>query len=105
MRDEQQIGICEMSLIPTRWRPQFAGWCECDLLLIADEWQGRGLGKYLLAEGLRQMRARGARHAMVNTDWDNYRAALFYSNFGYSFCDRTFAFGKDLREEHRDASG
>jgi hypothetical protein len=33
---------------------------------------------------------------MISTDWDNYRAYLFYTNFGFKFLDRTFSFRKDL---------
>ena len=42
------------------------------------------------------MRKAGFRHAGISTDWDNYRAQLFYTNFGYRLRDRTFAFERDL---------
>ncbi|HUU54157.1 MAG TPA: GNAT family N-acetyltransferase, partial [Armatimonadota bacterium] len=60
--------------------------------------QGKGLGKHMLARGLRAARDRGLRHAMISTDWNNHRAYLFYTNFGYGFLDRTFSFRKELKE-------
>jgi GNAT superfamily N-acetyltransferase len=91
MQGDQEIGHCVMSLLTgDSYRPQLEGWCTCDHLIISELQRGRGLGKYLLAAGLTAMREVGARHAMINTDWDNYRAYLFYTNFGYRFLDRTF---------------
>ena len=45
--------------------------------------QGRGIGRLLLAEALRRMRALGYRHSVISTDEANNRAQLFYGNFGY----------------------
>ena len=44
-----------------------------------------------------------ARHALIDTDWGNWRACLFYTNLGFSFLDRTFGFRKEMQgrsEEH-----
>lgn len=43
------------------------------------------------------MRRAGCRHALISTDWNNYRAYLFYTNFGFRFLDRTFGFRKELQ--------
>jgi GNAT superfamily N-acetyltransferase len=97
MQEDQQVGEFSMvSLCEDLWRPQLADWCTAGLLRVADRVQGRGIGKCLLARGLAEMRARGARHAMISTDWDNWRAYLFYTNFGFTFLDRTFGFSKSL---------
>ena len=94
---ERQVGECKMvSLRGDRWRPQFADWCVCDNLSVDEPLQRKGLGKYLLAKGLAEMWRAGCRHAMISTDWNNYRAYLFYTNFGYSFLDRTLSFQKAL---------
>ena len=45
--------------------------------------QGRGLGKALLADGLRWMRLRGARSAYVNTQAGNDRALHLYEQAGF----------------------
>lgn len=81
------------------WRPELQHWCFCDHLFVEEPFRGQGLGKYLLAQSLREMRNLGCRHAIISTDWDNYRAALCYTNFGYRFLDRTFAFRKELGGE------
>lgn len=94
---EQQVGECRMTwMVDDPWHPQFADWCDCDYLGLDEPFQGKGLGRYLLARGLTEMRAAGARHARINTDWNNYRAYLFYTNLGYRFLDRTFGFQKEL---------
>lgn len=71
-------------------------WCLCDRLDVAEPLRGKGLGKYLLAISLEEMRQEGCRHALIGAGGSNYRAQLFYSNFGFAFCDRTLAFEKDL---------
>jgi GNAT superfamily N-acetyltransferase len=96
-QDAVELGMCEM----TGWRegyawPEAANWCFCANLMVKDEVQGRGLGRFLLATGLAEMRKAGFRHAGISTDWDNYRAQLFYTNFGFRLRDRTFAFEKEL---------
>jgi len=97
MEGEQQVGEFSMvSLREDRWRPQLADWCTAGLLRVADRLQGRGIGKCLLARGLAEMREAGCRHAMISTDWDNWRPYLFYTNFGFEFLDRTFGFRKKL---------
>ena len=97
MQGEKQVGEFSMvSLREDRWRPQFTDWCTAGLLRVADRLQGRGIGKCLMARGLAEMRKAGARHAMISTDWNNYRAYLFYTNFGFEFLDRTFGFRKEL---------
>ena len=97
MRGEEQVGEFSMvSLRVDRWRPQLADWCTAGLLRVADRLQGRGIGKCLLARGLAEMREAGCHHAMISTDWNNWRAYLFYTNFGFEFLDRTFGFRKKL---------
>jgi GNAT superfamily N-acetyltransferase len=105
---EDEIGLCEM----TGWWqgsvwPEAADWCLCAHLTVKEALQRRGLGKFLLAAGLAEMRKAGFRHAGISTDWDNYRAQLLYTSFGFSFRDRTFAFRKELgrAEAGRAAQG
>jgi hypothetical protein len=38
------------------------------------------------------MHKRGYRNAIISTDFTNYRAQLFYSNFGFSHSDSTYWF-------------
>lgn len=67
-------------------------------LFIADEMQGRGLGKYLLRRALAEMRGAGYRHAIISTSLGNDRAFVFYSNFGYRFCDWTYGWRRELAQ-------
>jgi ribosomal protein S18 acetylase RimI-like enzyme len=58
--------------------------------------QGRGLGKRLLSQSLVQMQRRGFVNSIISTDYNNFRAQTFYTNFGYSVSDWTHSFTKDL---------
>ena len=96
-RGKRQVGECLMMWLGRdSCRPELADWCFCESLQVSEPLQGRGLGKHLLVSGLAKMREAGARHAMISTDWNNYRAYLFYTNFGYRFLDRSFAFRRRL---------
>jgi len=99
LREGKRIGVCEIPTLGSdEWRPELKEWCFCTGLHLDEEMQGKGLGKYLLARGLREARARGPRHALISTDWNNHRAYLFYTNLGFRFLDRTFGFSRDLSE-------
>jgi GNAT superfamily N-acetyltransferase len=94
---EKRAGSCEIVTLGShQWRPALKDWCFCTSLYLDEPLQGKGLGKYLLSRGLREAKAKGLRHAMISTDWNNYRAYLFYANFGFGFLDRTFSFQKKL---------
>jgi GNAT superfamily N-acetyltransferase len=53
-------------------------------LAVAPEVQGRGLGQALLNDGLRWLRAHGAKRAYVNTQDDNDRALTLYLRSGFA---------------------
>ena len=102
LREGKRVGVCEIPTLGSdEWRPELKEWCFCTGLHVDDDIQGRGLGKYLLARGLREARERGPRHALISTDWNNHRAYLFYTNFDYRFLDRTFSFRKALKAARR----
>jgi len=71
-------------------------WGFCDELDVAEAFQGKRLGMFLLTTGLQEMRGLGCVHAGISTNWTNYRAALFYTNLGYRFTCRTASFWKGL---------
>jgi GNAT superfamily N-acetyltransferase len=97
MQHGNRVGECLMAHLSwDGWRPELAGICFCSSLCVGEELQGKGLGKYLLAQGLARMHDLGFRHAMISTDWDNYRAQLCYANLGYQFFDRTSGYRKQL---------
>ena len=53
-------------------------------LAVHPEAQGDGLGRALLADGLRWLQRRGAVHAYVNTQSDNDRAYGLYCASGFT---------------------
>jgi GNAT superfamily N-acetyltransferase len=53
------------------------------LLLVAEAYQGHGLGARLLAAVERRARERGANHLYLLATTDNHRARRFYAHHGY----------------------
>ena len=98
-RDGEQIGLCEsVSGGEYSSHPDAQDWFHTVYLEIEDEFQGQGLGRYLLQYSLQEMKRIGYRHAVISTRWDDYRALLFYSNCGYRVVDWTYEYEKVLSE-------
>ena len=95
----EQVGICE-SLCGGEFSndTDAQAWLHTVWLGIEDDFQGQGLGRYLLQYALQEMKKIGYRHAAISTAWDNHRAFLFYSNCGYRTVDWTYEFVKNLSE-------
>lgn len=94
-RDGTEIGICQSVSGGTfSNHPEAQDWLHTMWLGIEDEFQGQGLGRYLLQRTLQEMSNIGYRHAVISTDWHNYRAFLFYSNCGYRVSDWTYGLSK-----------
>lgn len=74
-------------------------WFFVNWLGIGEEYQGKGIGKYLLHRGLLEGRRKGYRHAIISTRTDNWRAYNLYSNWGFRAADWTYAFEKHLQGE------
>jgi ribosomal protein S18 acetylase RimI-like enzyme len=53
-------------------------------LAVAPTAQGEGLGRALLGDGMRWMKARGAARALVNTQEHNERALALYTTMGFA---------------------
>ena len=98
-QDDKQVGICE-SLCGGEFSSHTDAqtWLHTTWLGIEDDFQGQGLGRYLLQYALQEMKKIGYRHAAISTAWDNHRAFLFYSNCGYRTVDWTYEFVKNLSE-------
>ena len=73
-------------------------WALTTWLHMEESHRGKGLGAHLLAHTPRHMRDIGYRHAVISTSLTNYRAQLFYSNFGYRTSDWTYAWAKKPKE-------
>lgn len=98
-QDDEQVGICE-SLCGGEFssHADAQNWLHTVWLGIEDDFQGQGLGRYLLQYALQEMKKIGYQHAAISTAWDNHRAFLFYSNCGYRTVDWTYEFVKNLSE-------
>lgn len=104
-QDGEEIGECwNVSCGQFSSHPDAQDWVYTDWIGLENEYQGKGLGKYLLQYSLHEMNNVGYKHAALSTDWDNYRALLFYSNCGYRAVDWTYAYEKNLSSVTTDGS-
>ena len=71
-------------------------WMFTEWLGVEESLRGKGMGRYLLQRTLQEMRAVGYRHAAISTRWQNYRACLLYSNYGYRVADWTYGLGREI---------
>jgi GNAT superfamily N-acetyltransferase len=95
--DGRRIGTCHCERIADYTAdPAAREWLFTSWLGVEQPFQGKGLGRCLLARALAEMRGAGYRHAAISTAWDNARAFLFYSNFGYHVVDWTYGYGRAL---------
>ena len=93
--NDEEVGVCEsVSGGEFSSHPDAQDWLHTIGLDIEDPYQGQGIGRYLLQYSLQEMRKAGYRHATISTDWENYRAFLFYSNCGYRVVDWTYELEK-----------
>lgn len=99
----EEIGECwNVSCGQFSNHPDVQDWVYTDWIGVEDAYQGEGLGKYLLQYSLHEMHKVGYKHAALSTDWDNNRALLFYSNFGYRAVDWTYAYQKPFQKIQKD---
>lgn len=97
--NDKKVGECDsVSGGEFSSHPNAQDWLHTEWLGINDDFQGQGLGKYLLQYTLHEMHKIGYRHAAISTNWENHRALLFYGNCGYKVVDRTYEYEKDLSD-------
>ncbi len=95
--DDKKVGECDtLSCGEFSSQPNVQDWLHTVWLGIEEKFQGQGLGRYLLNYTLQEMHNVGYRHAAISTNWENYRALLFYSNCGYKVVDWTYEYEKVL---------
>ncbi len=98
-QDGEKVGECEsVSGGEYSSHADAQNWVCTEWLGIEDDFQGKGLGKYLLFYSLHEMQKVGYRHASISTSLDNHRALLLYSNCGYKVVDWTYDYEKVLSE-------
>lgn len=97
-KDGEEVAVCQtLSGGMFSSHPDAQKWIYTDWLDVEEEFQGQGLGKYLLHYSLQEMQKVGYRHASLSTDWGNNPTFLFYSNCGgYKVVDWTYAYSKSL---------
>mgnify|MGYP000353808520 CR=1 FL=1 len=95
--DDYEIGECYTISLGEFYRAKeaqtsfFTKW-----LGVEEKDQGKGLGRYLLQRTLWEMRNLGYKNAIISTNITNYRAQLFYTNFGYKLVDTAYGLAKRL---------
>jgi GNAT superfamily N-acetyltransferase len=93
----KQIGICENVSAGEFSRDRLAqDWIFTEWLAVDEEYRGLGLGRWLMQRALWEALQIGYRHAAISTAWDNYRALLFYTNFGYQVRNWTYGYRREL---------
>jgi len=99
----KEVGVCRSgSLAEASGAREADEWVFTHWLGVEREMQGKGLGRHLLARALLEAHRIGFRHAAISTAWDNHRAFLFYTNFGYRVADWTYGYSRDLDEPPPD---
>lgn len=99
-QEGEKIGIC-VSVCGGEYssHPDAQDWVYTEWLGVEEDFQGQGLGKYLLQYSLQEMHKVGYRHASLNTECYEYLPILFYSNCGYRVVDWTYDFVKILSKD------
>ncbi|HXK33418.1 MAG TPA: mycothiol synthase [Dehalococcoidia bacterium] len=70
---------------------------EIYVIGAAPEYQGRGLGAYLLSAALQHLRGRGADVAAIYVDESNRRAVALYERLGFHYHHVDVCYSLDLR--------
>jgi GNAT superfamily N-acetyltransferase len=96
-RSGREIGVCESLSVGQYCQASEAqDWVFIKWIGVEDEERGKGWGRYLLQRNLWEMRKIGYKNTVISTDITNYRAQLFYTNYGYRVVDTTYGFVKNI---------
>ena len=92
-----EIGVCNSLSAGQYCQAKEAQNCVFIKWLGVEEPEHRkGWGRYLLQRNLWEMRKIGYKNTIISTNIKNYRAQLFYTNYGYKIVDTTYQFIKKL---------
>lgn len=95
--DERQIGDCiSISAGEFCKASEAQDWVFISGLGVEAAEQGKGWGRYLLQRNLWEMRKIGYKNTVISTDWENFRAQLFYTNYGYQVADTNYELSKEF---------
>lgn len=97
LRDGNEIGVCH-SLSAGQYcqAKEAQDWVFIKWLGVEESKQKQGWGRYLLQRNLWEMKKIGYKNTIISTNIKNYRAQLFYTNYGYNIADTTYQFVKNL---------
>lgn len=94
---EKEIGSCHSASCGEFSQADDAqDWIFTTWLGVSSKMQGKGLGRHLLQRALQEAKSMGYRHAVISANWKNYRAHVFYGNYGYRAADWTYGLAKQL---------
>jgi GNAT superfamily N-acetyltransferase len=98
MRDAVEIGTCESVSVGKYCQAREAqDWIFIKWLGVEEEEQAKGWGRYLLQRNLWEARQLSYRNTVISCNIRNYRAQLFYTNYGYRVVDTTYGFGNSVK--------
>ena len=96
-RGAKEIGLCRSVSVGRYCQASEAqNWGFIKALYIHEEEQGKGWGRYLLQRNLWEMRKIGYENTVISCDIANYRAQLFYTNYGYRLVNTGYGFVKNV---------
>ena len=94
----QLVGVCEAhSLANWGTSPESNMTIALGPFEVEEPFQGQGWGRFLMQTALFEGQQIGYRHAVTSTGWRNYRALLFYTNYGFDDLDTAYSFLKELQ--------
>lgn len=89
VHDGGVIGMCGISAMLTVHRPAPVG--RISVMIVAEEYRGRGVGALLIAEAEERLAAHGCRIIEVTSNARRERAHKFYEMLGYERTSLRFA--------------
>jgi len=96
-RSGNEIGICESLSVGQYCQASEAqDWVFIKWIGVEEDERGKGWGRYLLQRNLWEMQKIGYKNTVISTDITNYRAQLFYTNYGYRVVDTAYGFVKNI---------
>jgi len=96
-RSGGEIGICKSYSAGRYCQANKAqDWHFIKWIGVEEEEQGKGWGRYLLQKNLWETQKIGYKNTIISTDITNYRAQLFYTNYGYRVVNTGYGFVKDI---------
>lgn len=97
LRNGKEIGVCK-SLSTGKYcqNSEAQDWLFIKWLGVEGNDQARGWGRFLLQRNLWEARKIGYKNTIISADITNYRAHLFYTNYGYRVVDTTYGFVKNV---------